>query len=461
MRNVGFSKGFTISVALFVSFICSSFFVFFLLKEKSSSKLVIERAGVTGQRMAGEGRVQELSIKDALVLAQQEFENNPERLNLARISSPDELLSEIGRLEAEYGRGAKLDSYVGSLFQYCSLSVGELCSLIAGFEDNSLRLNALSGISHRFGSRADSLAEICDIQSFLASSSGKEIMANSLNIFINAASEAQVASRMDEVRSAVQNSNLSDEEISTLLVEIAGFSSTERVAAFIDSFILNSSFEIVKNPKLQQSIFASFRSEAAVHALKEIGTLESYDPQAVWALAREALKYSPAEISYLTSSTNEGVRAAIIENFLQNSDLNSAKLEFESAGFLDKEIYKKVQWHLWDAQQRAVRQEMKENPLGTVNGLSNGTSKYDQNFLETAVTQWIAKDPDQAADWAEANVSQMAAGPRQFVAASYAKEAAAQGDLKLAREWAGLIQDKETLSRINGIIAGAEQATSN
>ncbi|MDQ8191378.1 hypothetical protein [Roseibacillus persicicus] len=169
----------------------------------------------------------------------------------------------------------------------------------------------------------------------------------------------------------------------------------------------------------------------------------------------------------LEQQLHSGGNRATVDAFLRGKSLFSLRNgDFEEAkNFVrttkDEELKKEVGWHLWKKQKDTIVKEIGVEPEKTANGFLDGTSRYEEYMLEAAVTHWIKKDPEQAADWTEANIEQMAHGPRQYVAASYAKEAAALGDMATARQWANLIQDEKTLTRINGILEKAEQAASN
>lgn len=149
----------------------------------------------------------------------------------------------------------------------------------------------------------------------------------------------------------------------------------------------------------------------------------------------------------------------IADKMVKNNDFKRAadwvsKIE-------DEKEKENALWRIWKQQEREVTSEARRNPEETVEYLLREDSRYEKRFLETAISRWIEGESDAAAEWVETNIRELSDDARQYVAASYAKEAAAQGDMATARQWANLIQDEKTLTRINGIIEKAEQAASN
>lgn len=396
-----------------------------------------------------------------------EFADTELKMALSQLAAREAISSlaafeeRIEDIKNEFKGGEEMYYEILVLFRDSKVIPSDLVKYLEACEDEKLVVNGKNGLSLRFSdSRLNSLSEVGDIVALQNSLIGKDILKKGMTFYVYSTGDANVVSRMEEVRQSFFDRGLSDSFTEAMLLRIGG--EGDSAGRVKDFFAVFGELLKAENASFSAKLFSSWEGSEAIGALEVLAdSLEDFDPQSVWMLSRNALSYSPQKASELLNLENEGVKAALLESYLLSGDLERAKMEFSATDFEDEEIRKKVKWHLWDMQQKTVRREMKQNPLDTVTSLLNGTSKYDQNFLETAVTHWIEKDPEQAADWTEANIDQMAHGPRQYVAASYAKEAAALGDMATARQWANLIQDEETLGRINGIIEKAEQAASN
>lgn len=173
----------------------------------------------------------------------------------------------------------------------------------------------------------------------------------------------------------------------------------------------------------------------------------------------EALDWFAEKKNNLLAEDREQIKGAFLLQEIRSGDFEHAIDFINNTG--NEGLRKDMGWHLWKAQKDSVIKRVDLEPEKIANSFLDKSSGYEEYMLEAAVTHWISKEPEKAADWTEANIDQMARGPRQYVAASYAKEAAAQGDMATARQWANLIQDEKTLTRINGVLKKAEEAASN
>ena len=93
-----------------------------------------------------------------------------------------------------------------------------------------------------------------------------------------------------------------------------------------------------------------------------------------------------------------------------------------------------------------------KDPVETISAFVNDTSAFSLESLEIAMSTWIKKDSEGAAEWFESKGRNLSANELQYVAAAYAKEAASQGNVILAREWGSLIQNEKISKRINTFI---------
>jgi thioredoxin-like negative regulator of GroEL len=122
----------------------------------------------------------------------------------------------------------------------------------------------------------------------------------------------------------------------------------------------------------------------------------------------------------------------------------------------DPKLRKAAESHVWSMERDSLRQEAGKDPAGIMQSIIAGQSKYGDYWLEEAMSTWVAKDSDKAQEWYQKNWNSMPANKSQYLAAAFAKQAASQGDMAAAREWAAHIQDPKTKQRIEAGIAKAE-----
>ena len=131
---------------------------------------------------------------------------------------------------------------------------------------------------------------------------------------------------------------------------------------------------------------------------------------------------------------------------IQNSDFEGAKEALERIE--NAEVKQKIAGQLWNAENRAVGKLASKAPRATVLDMVNGASEFEVHYLPTALNAWIKKDGEAAALWVEREGVNLPPETRQFVAIAYAREAASQGDITLADQWAELIVDEDRRARV-------------
>ena len=118
-------------------------------------------------------------------------------------------------------------------------------------------------------------------------------------------------------------------------------------------------------------------------------------------------------------------------------------------GFEESSVYgKRLGGQLWSYEARIVSAEAKKNPEKVVLDIAKGTSQFGNYHLVTSLNEWIKSDSEAAAQWVETEGVNLPPEDRQFVAISYAREAANQGNIDLANQWADLILDKDRKARV-------------
>lgn len=152
----------------------------------------------------------------------------------------------------------------------------------------------------------------------------------------------------------------------------------------------------------------------------------------------------------------DSIEASMAQFAAKASDLDKANSYLQRID--DPEIKKRVEGQVWTAERDFLRGEVTKDPTGTMESIIDGQSKFGDYWLEEAMGTWISKDFDKAQAWYQDNWNKLPASKSQFLAAAFAKQAAGQGDVEAARQWAGYIQDPKTKQRIEAGIAKAEAA---
>lgn len=365
-----------------------------------------------------------------------------------------------------FGDGIEKDVKIGELFRSADLPLDVLFGLAAKLSSEREKRRANLGIRMRFQLlTSGEIATKVDFEKLNNFPNAIDTLSKGFESYVNSALPSEVRGRMEEVVSFLIGSTsfslLKTEERSSLLVSLSRSLHFREFWHIMDRIAP----EYLSEPQFQRSLFKKFKGENAFEALSQVGTFRDLDSQAAFALAAEAVRHNPVRAKQFFKDLDVSIQAAswfeasFVRHELENGDFEQA-IEFVEKTD-DENLKKDIGWHLWKMQKELIVKEIFVEPEKTVSAFIDGTTGYQDYMLEAAVTHWIEREPNKAADWAEENIKEMAHGPRQYVAASYAKEAAAQGDMTLARQWANLIQDEKTLTRINGILEKAEQADSN
>lgn len=367
------------------------------------------------------------------------------------------------------GEGAIRESLVNTLFRQSSLSADELVRLTSQLKSSDDIKRAFEGIGQRMARNEqldlDEIRKLNDAEPF-----GKNAVSELLSSFpfaVPVRSYEDISRRLDETLSVLKAFGVSEKESVNIFEEIIQQSSSVYSFAIWEK-VNTSSYNQLLSPDHVRLLVNSMNSKDPFKTLEVLtsDSLVSVSEKEKVNVALRALSMDQklAKEFYETAGKSKDsdfsfFTVAFAKHATRNGEFKKASEFLENIE--DKELKKDANWHNWKKQKDLISQDVSVEPRKTISQFFDGSSRYEDYMLEAAVTHWIEREPNKAADWAEENIKEMAHGPRQYVAASYAKEAAAQGDMTLARQWANLIQDEKTLTRINGILEKAEQAASN
>lgn len=159
----------------------------------------------------------------------------------------------------------------------------------------------------------------------------------------------------------------------------------------------------------------------------------------------------------LSPSQQDGVRLGLGEVEVNRKDFAAAESQLET--ITDSVAKAELGRILWEGQRDAIREKVEKDPAGTVDEIVSGTPQFGDYWIEEAMMTWIAKDPGNAETWYQKNWETLPPEKAQYVAAAYAKDALAKGDPATATQWANLIQDQKTKTRITASISEAAATT--
>jgi len=114
----------------------------------------------------------------------------------------------------------------------------------------------------------------------------------------------------------------------------------------------------------------------------------------------------------------------------------------------DKVLKKRLEGAFWRVENKAVSQAANKDAKRLVMEFASGASEFGSYQMPTALKAWIKEDHQAAAEWATSEGRELPPETRQWVAMTYAREAANQGDTQLALEWADLILDETRKARV-------------
>ncbi|MBK1832552.1 hypothetical protein [Roseibacillus ishigakijimensis] len=255
--------------------------------------------------------------------------------------------------------------------------------------------------------------------------------------------------------------------------------------------ILNDSFNLLEEMKADGTISSTFKNEFLLATAEKM-------PFEIWKMvSEENFKLEPSEMNKIAielaranplkalnalakTSQNESLSHAF-EQWLKmdnqaaskwmevhRNELSQEKLEMLDASFVRFSLFSKdlsaaKHWYsriedtklranldgrIWHAENALVSQAARNSPEKTVLEMANGTSEFEPLYLPTALNAWMKEDGEAAAQWVEREGVNLPPETRQFVAMAYAREAANQGQIDLAEQWAELIVDEERKERV-------------
>ena len=376
-----------------------------------------------------------------------------------QIGDIDALQNAILAAQEKWGPGLELKNAIIDLFRDSNVPLQELLSFLENSSDQTIIGHAFAGIIQRFNDPSlQMLTDAGDISALIHANFHGMTFGDVLDAYINAPHLAEdKAARLNEAFDILNNANF---DASPLLVPeifkgLARNLSAEETPVFLGKLV-ESKFSFFDDPEIQKSVLGSLKGDSSIAALQYLSDYSDLDDDAKWYLSRNAVRFSTSRLKdYVESHPADLVaKAAYAQDLLKNGYPEMLKQLLHEEGFGERPVYgKRLGGQLWTYEARIVSAEAKKNPEKVVLEMAQGTSQFDNLHLVTAVNEWMRTDGEAAARWVETEGVNLPPEDRQFVAISYAREAANQGDIELANQWADLILDENRKARVMHHIA--------
>jgi hypothetical protein len=102
------------------------------------------------------------------------------------------------------------------------------------------------------------------------------------------------------------------------------------------------------------------------------------------------------------------------------------------------------------AERRALHQMVLADPARTMDMLISGPESHGGDNLQTAFTQWLRLNSEDAAKWHAEHSGSLSTEQGSALAASFAHLAATSGEMDTAREWIDSIEDARIRQEAEG-----------
>ncbi|WP_411846994.1 hypothetical protein AAFN60_05890 [Roseibacillus persicicus] len=379
-----------------------------------------------------------------------------------RIKDVSALQDAILAAQERWGEGPELRDAIINLFRDCDVPLLELMSFLESSTDQTVIGHAFTGITLRFNDPSlQSLADAGDISSLIHASYHGKNFGDVLNIYINSAEkEEERLARLQEAFTVLEQADFNSNPrlVPPLLRNLARNFSAKETPELLDQLI-QGKFKLLENAEFQQTVLEALSNGSAVTALDHLAGYSEIADEAKWSLAHGALEFSQASLkNYVEDHPGDLVAKAVYaKKLLQQGFPETLRHLLHEEGFEESSAYgRRLGGQLWSHDARIVGAEARKNPEKVVRDFARGTSQFETCHLVTAVNEWMKADGEAAAQWVENEGINLPPEDRQFVAISYAREAAKQGEFDLAHQWADLILDEERKARVMREIASKQ-----
>lgn len=166
-----------------------------------------------------------------------------------------------------------------------------------------------------------------------------------------------------------------------------------------------------------------------------------------------ALEWYKSNSQLLDENALDAVKNAFVKYNLDQGGIAGANQWVEQ--IKDPESRESASRLAWSKERDVVRAQINQDPSSAMQLIVSGQSQHEDSWIEEAMTTWIAKEPDKAREWYETHRELLPQSKTQFIAAAYANQAIAKGDVAIAEHWMALIADQELRLKLEAGIKAA------
>lgn len=375
----------------------------------------------------------------------------------AREKGPGALSAMLASIKKHFGSGQQSQDARFKAFQAAGISKDTFAEL-REIQDLDERNFFLRGLSWSLEYK-DSLSSIKDINISSLSDSEKSLFFSALALRVK--NYRGIGKELSEVINETFEIVTDPKEASLLIVKCSESAPFEMWDAIADQA---RKIGVDGVNAARRASVAAMAKQNGESAMKRIVQLESGKERAELlqtgmtaflaanpVRAEAWLKENNAKLS---ANENDSISVALAQSTAGNNDFTAAR-EISNK-IKNPELRASADGKIWEAERTGIRKEVASNPVTTIQAIVSGESGYTAYWLEEAMSTWMEKDLDQAREWQEKNWNSIPANKSQYLAAAFAKQAAHEGDMATAREWATHIQDAKTRQRIEAAILAEE-----
>lgn len=379
---------------------------------------------------------------------------------LVRVGASMEIHEMLALIKGLTGSGTIRNSFIETTFGVSRMSILQLMDAVSQLNEAQERASAYRGMARKI-SYMENLDDIGlavfsgklspEMLEAIVSGLGKYhcsgLLRNDMEVYRSRAADA-INFSVRAVSSGIAEAGL----VAQVVTEMA------KNMPFPVWEALNISFpDLMNDKKIVSSVLWQMSYEKPFETMEIAASKNSIDSN----LLRRAIARDNRRVEEWYLDNMQDLSESQRDVFAEVFSIERAKSrDFEDAYGWVKKIenpaYRlKAEGVIWTAERDNLRKEVNNEPAGTLQSIISGQSKYTDYWLEEAMSTWVTKDFDKAQDWYQKNWNSMPANKSQYLAAAFAKQAATQGDVATAREWAAHIQDAKTKQRIEAEIAKA------
>ena len=356
----------------------------------------------------------------------------------------------------EYGPGSDRNMLLAEIFRRTDLSFDELGSFIQRLEFKDEKNAMLHGLVTK-AAYVSSVSEIHPSKfQFIADEVGnnatRKFLKSAYSSFIAAMPDGKFDTSRVEKRLESTISLLEGTENEVLISEIIGGVVAIAPESAFD-LLLNHDYKITYKEygRLFSGLFVVKSPASVLESLSAAGNLDMRISAFDYWLEKDV----NAAMAWHNDNSVENLDESLAKFATKHNDFEAARQWVSRIE--DPEVKKRIEGQMWQKENKLVSQAAMENSRKVVLEMANGNSEFDPLFLPTALNAWMKEDAEAAAQWVEREGVNLPPETRQFVAIAYAREAASQGNIELADQWAALIVDEDRKARVVKVIDGKRE----